>query len=41
MDEFQRFSLEGRVAIVAGGAKHGVTVNTIALRPAATSCALS
>ena len=41
MDEFQRFRLEGRVAIVAGGAKHGVTVNTIALRPGAASCALS
>ena len=41
MDEFQRSRLEGRVAIVAGGAKHGVTVNTIGFRPGAASCALS
>ena len=41
MDEFQRFGLEGRVAIVAGGAKHGVTVNTLALGLGAASCALS
>ena len=41
MDELQRFRLEGRVAIVAGRAKRGVTVNAIALRPGAASCAPS